>query len=156
MLYDKILQGWLSIGIVGLLVGGTFAAKSVFLVDNDLEAKTEFNIKDWRIDNKSLHKYAYEVEKLAYNYVERLSKLPEQKAWCSSAQEISLVLAKAKNLQLIEVNNFTKGKADILVKLPNQNPPIKNLHLYIAPQSRENNPKQQNETWCIASGLSKQ
>jgi hypothetical protein len=155
MLHDKILQGWLSIGIVGLLVGGTFAAKSVFLVDNDLEAKTEFNIKDWRIDDKSLHKYSYEVEKLAYNYVERLSKLPEQKAWCSSAREVSLVLAKAKSLQLIEVNNFTQGKADILVKLPNQIPPIKNLHLYIAPQHRGNSLPPQTETWCISSGLSK-
>jgi uncharacterized protein YaiL (DUF2058 family) len=155
MIQDKIVPGWLSIGIVGLLVGGTFAAKSVFLVDNDLETKTEFNIKDWRIDRQSLNRYAYEVEKLAYNYVERLSQLPEQQAWCSSAQEISLVLAKAKNLQLIEVNNFTKGKADILVKLPDRIPPIKNLHLYVAPQSRDSTRQQGQETWCIASALSK-
>jgi hypothetical protein len=155
MIYSKIIQGWLSISIVGLLVGGTLAAKSVFLVDNELEAQTEFSGKDWRVDAKAWHQYSNEVEKLVYKYVDRLGKLPEQKAWCSSAQEVSLVLAKAKSLQLIEVNNFDRGKADILVKLPNRTPPIKNLHLYVDPQNRSNSANNQSQTWCIASGTSK-
>jgi hypothetical protein len=117
MLQDKSFQFCLSAGIVSLLVGGTFAAKSVFLVDNDVEATTEFATKNWYLDAESIQKYPQNIEKLAFNYIDRISKLPENKAWCGIDREISLVLAKAKSLNLLEVNNFDRGKADIVIKL---------------------------------------
>ncbi len=145
----------LSAGIICLLVGGTLAAKAVFLVDNDLERKTELNSENWYLDASSARAATGGIEKLAYNYIHRLTQLPDRKAWCGSAQEISLVLAKAKSLRSIEVNNLTQGKADIIVKLPqlpSDQPapkPSKNLHLYVNPAAESNNSP---ENWCISAG----
>jgi hypothetical protein len=144
----------LSAGIICLLVGGTLAAKVVFLVDNDLEQKTELN-SDWYLNASNVQTATGGIEQLAYNYIHRLTQLPDSKAWCGSAQEISLVLAKAKSLHSIEVNNLTQGKADIIVKLPNlpsvqtATQPAKNLRLYVNPADRSNNTQ---ENWCISAG----
>jgi hypothetical protein len=155
MIHTHGFSQWLSAGIVCLLVGGTLAAKAVFLVDNELEHKSELIGENWHLDPHSAQAAAEGIEKLAYNYIDRLTQLPDRKAWCGSAQEISLVLAKAKNLHLIELNNLDRGKADIVVKLPNnkviqtaQYQP-KNLHLYINPTAQGNNSP---ENWCISAG----
>jgi hypothetical protein len=145
----------LSAGIICLLVGGTLAAKAVFLVDNDLEHKTELNSENWYLDASTAQTATGGIEQLAYNYIHRLTQLPDRKAWCGSAQEISLVLAKAKSLRSIEVNNLSQGKADIIVKLPNlpgvetATQPSKNLHLYVNPAAQSNNAA---ENWCISAG----
>jgi hypothetical protein len=154
MLQNKSIQFCLSAGIVSLLVGGTLAAKSVFLVENDLEAKTEFAGKNWYVDTAALQKYPQDIEKLAFNYVDRLSKLPENKAWCGSNREISLVLAKAKSLNLLQVNNFDKGTADIVIELPHSQPAIKNMRLYVDKQATSQ-PGAGGDIWCIATGTSK-
>lgn len=155
MIHTHGFSQWLSAGIICLLVGGTLAAKAVFLVDNELEHKAELNSENWHLDPHSAQAAAGGIEKLAYNYIDRLTQLPERKAWCGSASEMSLVLAKAKNLHLIELNNLDRGKADIVVKLPNnkviqtaQYQP-KNLHLYINPAAQGNNSP---ENWCISAG----
>ena len=135
---------WLSAGIIFLLVGGTFAAKAVFLVDNDDKHQAELNPENWRIDSQSALTAADGVEKLAYKYIDKLTQLPEHQAWCGSSQEISLVLAKAKSLHSIELNNLTQGKADIIVKLPNSQSkqPHRNLRLYVNPaDSGRNSPE---------------
>ena len=152
MIYTNGFSQWLSAGIICLLVGGTLAAKTVFLVDNELEQQAELNSQNWHFAADSVQSNAGRIEKLAYKYIDRLTQLPEQKAWCGSAQEISLVLAKAKSLHLIEVNNLTQGKADLIVKLPNsaiqtasQQP--KNLRLYLNPAAQGNGA---GESWCIS------
>jgi hypothetical protein len=153
MLYHNGFSHWLSAGIICLLVGGTLAAKAVFLVDNELESQTEFSGEQWQLDSHQ------DLEKLTYKYIDRLTKLPDRKAWCGSAQEISMVLAKAKNLHSIELNNLTAGKADIIVKLPadrsmpipSSQSPVKNLHLYVNPDSQ---PAPAEQSWCIAAGAS--
>ena len=43
MIHTHGFSQWLSAGIICLLVGGTLAAKAVFLVDNELEHKAELN-----------------------------------------------------------------------------------------------------------------
>jgi hypothetical protein len=158
MLQDKSVQFCLSAGIVSLLVGGTFAAKSVFLVDNEMEAKTEFASKNWYLDGNSIQKYPNDIEKLAFNYIDRIAKLPENKAWCGIDREISLVLAKAQSLNLLKVNNFDRGSADIVISLPESKPAIVNMRLYVD-RTKSPAPKQANangaETWCIANGMSK-
>jgi hypothetical protein len=150
----------LSIGTICLLVGGTLAAKNVFLVDNDLETQAKLNAANWQFDAPAARKYTGDMEKLAYNYVDRLSKLPDRQSWCGSSREISVVLAKANSLKLIELKNLSPGKADIAVKLPQVLSPnkskagedIKQLHLYV-------NPAQQSagdvESWCIATKVPK-
>ncbi len=155
MIYPNGFSQWLSAGIICLLVGGTLAAKTVFLVDNELEHQAELNSANWLLDPSSATSAAAGIEKLAYKYIDRLTQLPEQKAWCGSAQEISLVLAKAKSLRLIEVNNLAQGKADLIVKLPTpqaiqtaaQQP--KNLRLYVNPAVHGSG---SGESWCISGG----
>jgi hypothetical protein len=162
MIYRNSFSHCLSAGIICLLVGGTLAAKTVFLVDNDLESQTELkSTQQWPAAARSLthssQKYTGDVEKLAYSYIDRLTQLPDQKAWCGSSQEISLVLAKAKSLHLIELNNLTQGKADIIVKLPRidgkhaiqtqASAPLGNLRLYV----NQANQGSTGESWCIAA-----
>ncbi len=153
MIHTQGFSQCLSAGIICLLVGGTFAAKSVFLVDNELEHRAEFSARSWHLDAASIQAEVGGVEKLAYNYIDRLTQLPDRKAWCGSSQEISLVLAKAKSLQLIEVTNLTPGKADIVVKLPHSQSiqpkklQPKNLRLYINPVNPATNAAQ---SWCIS------
>lgn len=158
MIHPNIFPQWLSAGIICLLVGGTLAAKTVFLVDNELEQQSELNGENWLQDFSGTQTDAQGIRKLAYKYIDRLTQLPAQKAWCGSAQEISLVLAKAKSLHLIEVNNLTRGNADIIVKLPknqmiqsSQQQP-KNLYLYVNPEPVSNSSQ---ESWCIAAGSKK-
>lgn len=150
MIHTQGFSQCLSAGIICLLVGGTFAAKSVFLVDNESEHQAELNSQNWHLDAASIQADVGGVEKLAYNYIDRLTQLPDRKAWCGSSAEISLVLAKAKGLNLIEVNNLARGKADIIVKLPvaQSIQPKKlqprNLRLYINPATSSP------ESWCIS------
>ncbi len=155
MIYHNGFSHWLSAGVICLLVGGTLAAKMVFLVDNDLESKTEFSGKNWQLNSESVQKYTSDIERLAYQYIDRLTQLPDRKAWCGSAAEISMVLAKAKSLNLIELNHLTAGKADIIVKIPTNKLlptsssaiPLKNLHLYLNPAVQTDKSV---ESWCIA------
>jgi hypothetical protein len=158
MIYHNGFSHWLSAGIICLLVGGTLAAKTVFLVDNELESKTEFSGENWQLNPESVQKYTNNIEKLAYQYIDRLTQLPDRQAWCGSASEISMVLAKAKSLNLIELNNLAAGKADIIVKIPTNKViqtdrrliPNKNLHLYINPTLQSDRSV---ESWCIAAGI---
>jgi hypothetical protein len=150
----------LSVGTICLLVGGTLAAKAVFLVDNDLETQAKLNAANWQLDAPSVRKYTGDIENLSRTYIDRLSKLPDSQSWCGSAREISLVLAKANSLKLIELNLVSQGKADIAIKpqldkLSKQSIPVgrmKNLHLYVnpAPQSKD-----AAESWCIGTKVKK-
>jgi hypothetical protein len=65
MIYNNGVAWWLSTGIICLLVGGTLAAKTVFLVDNDLETQTEFSGENWQINPQSVQKYTNKIEKFA-------------------------------------------------------------------------------------------
>jgi hypothetical protein len=149
MIYRNGVSHWLSAGIICLLVGGTLAAKTVFLVDNELENQTEFSSKNWQLSPESAQKYTSNIEHLAYQYIDRLTHLPTRKAWCGSASEIAIVLAKAKSLNLIEVDRLTAGKADITVKLPTSQL-NRQLHLYINPAVSADRSV---ESWCIAGGI---
>jgi hypothetical protein len=149
----------LSFGTICLLVGGTIAAKAVFLVDNELETQAKLNAANWQLDAPSVRKYTGDIEQLSRTYIDRLSKLPDSQSWCGSAREISLVLAKANSLKLIELNHLSQGKADIAVKPPldklsKKSIPVrmKNLHLYInpAPQGADSE-----ESWCIGAKVKK-
>lgn len=149
----------LSVGTICLLVGGTLAAKAVFLVDNELETQAKLNAANWQLDAPSVRKYTGDIEQLTRTYIDRLSKLADNQSWCGPAREISLVLAKANSLKSIELHDLSQGKANIVIKPPEhksskQSIPgrVKNLHLYVnpAPQSDETA-----ETWCIGAKVKK-
>jgi hypothetical protein len=96
----------LSIGTICLFIGGTIAAKTVFLVDNDLETKSKLNAANWRLDANSARKYTEDLQKFSRPYLDspgeklrqRFSQFSPQSSWCESAREISLVLAEANLL----------------------------------------------------------
>ncbi len=88
----------LSIGTICLLIGGTIAAKTVFLVDNDLETQAKSNAANWRLDADSAREYTGDLEKFSRPYLDRFSQFSQQSSWCESAREISLVLARANML----------------------------------------------------------
>ena len=74
MIHNNNFSHWLLTGIVCLLVGGTFAAKTVFLVDNDLENQTEFSGKNWQLDRKNARRYTDKIERFAVQYIDRLRR----------------------------------------------------------------------------------
>jgi hypothetical protein len=149
----------LSVGTICLLVGGTLAAKAVFLVDNDLETQAKLNAANWQLDAPSVRKYTGDIENLTRTYIDRLSKLADNQSWCGSAREISLVLAKANSLKSIELHHLSQGKANIVIKPPQhksskQSIPgrVKNLHLYVNPAPHDEDPV---ESWCIGAKVKK-
>ncbi len=54
---------WLAAAIIGLLASGTIAAKTVFLVDNELETQAESTIEYWQPDLKSARIYTDRLKK---------------------------------------------------------------------------------------------
>ena len=60
-------------------MGGTVAAKLIFIVDNDLESKTEFSGKNWHLNCQSIQKCTSEIEKLSDQYIDRLRKFGQSK-----------------------------------------------------------------------------
>jgi hypothetical protein len=65
---DKYARWYLG-GVICLFVSGTLAAKSVFLVDNELESKTESRLEHWQLDRQSLRKYADRFKKITTEYI---------------------------------------------------------------------------------------
>jgi hypothetical protein len=67
-MYKNSLSQCLSVSIFCLLVAGTLSAKTVFLVDNNLEKQTELSGKNWQVNPQSIRRYANDIEKLVYKY----------------------------------------------------------------------------------------
>jgi hypothetical protein len=65
---DKYYR-WCWVGIICLFATGTFAAKLVFLVDNDLETNAESSIEHWQPDRQLLHRYLDRLEKFTAKYL---------------------------------------------------------------------------------------
>ena len=80
---------WLSTGFICLLIGGTIAAKMVFLVDEDLEIKTKFAGKSWQLNSQSIKKYATDLEKSSRQYLQPL--------WATTQQQSNHLIQQAEN-----------------------------------------------------------
>ena len=63
---------WLSTGFICLLIGGTIAAKMVFLIDDDLEIKTKFAGKSWQLNSQSVKKEIANLEISTRQYLQPL------------------------------------------------------------------------------------
>jgi hypothetical protein len=66
----KSSTNWLATGFFCLLVGGTLAAKTVFLVDDNLEIKTKFAGQNWQLNSQSVKKYAADLEVSTRQYLQ--------------------------------------------------------------------------------------
>ena len=65
---DKYAR-WYLVGFICLLASGTLAAKSVFLVDNELESKIESRIEHWQLERQSLREYTDRLKKIITEYI---------------------------------------------------------------------------------------
>jgi hypothetical protein len=80
---------WLSWGFVCLLIGGTLAAKTVFLVDDNLEIKTKFAGQNWQLNSQSVKKYAADFGIASRQYLQPL--------WTNLAQQSTHLLSEAND-----------------------------------------------------------
>jgi hypothetical protein len=85
----KNSSDWLSWGFICLLIGGTLAAKNVFLVDNDLEIKTKFAGQSWQLNSQSVKKYATDFSIASRQYLQPL--------WTNVAQQSTHLLSEAND-----------------------------------------------------------
>lgn len=159
---------WLSLGFICLLVGGTIGAKTLLLIDNDLEIKTKFSGKTWQLNSQSIEQYVNLIEKFASQQLHPLGEevrqqssqiiartgdaLASQQDLCISTSQFSTVLAHAKSLNPVAVDHPTPTKADLPPAAPNRK---------VLPISRSiptKNPVQTNPVdrdWCITTGVKK-
>jgi hypothetical protein len=110
----KSSNGWLSVAVICLLASGTFGAKVLLLVDNDLELKTKFAGKSWQLDKQSLKKYADDFDRFitessiepigrslqqeSMQMVDRANAaLSEPKNWCIPTSEIAAMFKQTPN-----------------------------------------------------------
>jgi hypothetical protein len=63
----KSSNNWLWVAVIFLLASGTFGAKVLLLVDNDLELKTKFAGTSWQLDKQSLQKHADDFDRFISN-----------------------------------------------------------------------------------------
>lgn len=82
-------NGWLSWCFICLLIGGTIAAKNVFLVDNDLEIKTKFAGQSWQLNSQSVKKSATDFGIASRQYLQPL--------WTNVSQQSTHLLSEAQN-----------------------------------------------------------
>ena len=80
---------WLSWGFICLLIGGTIAARNVFLVDNDLEIKTKFAGQSWQLNSQSVKKSATDFSIASRQYLQPL--------WTNLAQKSTHLLSEAND-----------------------------------------------------------
>jgi hypothetical protein len=161
---------WLSLGFICLLVGGTVGAKTLLLVDNDLEIKTKFSGKTWQLDSQSIRQYVNSLEKFTYQKLNPLGAelqqqsthlfnragdaLSEGKDLCVSKSQVSTILTKAKILTPSdESSTIDKAKT-----------PVKPTTSKVSPSSpsstaTKNQPTPTADTidrdWCISIGNKK-
>jgi hypothetical protein len=123
----KSTSYWLSIGIICLLVGGTIAARQVFLVDEDIEITTKFSGKSWQISSQSLRKSVADLDRFTHQYLDPVGAqigqqaqqlitqagdaLAERKDWCIPRPQFSSTSAHPKELNSTESERPTTDKA---------------------------------------------
>ncbi len=140
---------WLSIGFFLLLVGGTFASRHLFLVDNDLEINTKFSGKSWQLSTRSIRQDLDTIERetakllvplgitLQHQSAQLLHSageaLSHPQNLCVSTADFSTVLEGAKSLNPLVVEDPSKPPTSA-AKTP----------------SVRTTPTSQN--WCITTG----
>ncbi|WP_310487123.1 hypothetical protein [Chamaesiphon sp. VAR_69_metabat_338] len=109
----KSSNAWLSVSVICLLASGTFGAKVLLLVDNDLELKTKFAGQSWQLDKNSLKKYADDFDR----FVTESSIEPIG----ASLQQESINIVNSTNAALSEPRTLCLPTSD-LAAMFNQSP----------------------------------
>ena len=103
---------WLSWGFICLLVGGTLAAKTVFLVDNDIEIKTKFAGQNWQLNSQSIKKYAADFEVSSRQYLQ---------PWLATLDRESTHLMKQASATLANHQNWCVSSPNFATNLAPDN-----------------------------------
>lgn len=111
---NKSSNAWLSAAVIFLLASGTFGAKVLLLVDNDLELKTKFAGQSWQLDKLALKKYADDfdrfitessIEPIGVSLQQESTKiidstnaaLSEPRTWCLPTSDLSSIFNQSHN-----------------------------------------------------------
>jgi hypothetical protein len=160
---------WLSLGFIGLLVGGTVGAKTLLLVDNDLEIKTKFSGKTWQLDSQSIRQYVSSLENFTYQKLKPLgAELQQQstqlfnragdalsagKDLCVAKSQVSTILTKAKILTPSEGSSpLDKAQTPIEPKTSTGSPSSRSLATKNQPATTTD---PVDRDWCISIGNKK-
>lgn len=160
----KSTSYWLSIGIIGLLVGGTIAAKHVFLVDEDIEITTKFSGKSWQISSQSLRKYAADIDRFTHDYLDPVGAqigqqsqqlidragdaLAERKDWCIPRPQFSNTSAHPQELNSTESERLNTDK-------PKTRSSKLSAQLKKDLAANQPNVDRSSQDWCITTGTKK-
>jgi hypothetical protein len=110
----KSSNGWLCVAVICLLASGTFGAKVLLLVDNDLELKTKFAGKSWQLDKQSLQKYADDFDRFISSDLikpigtsiqqestqllnQATAAMSEPQNWCIPTSDFSAIFNQSNN-----------------------------------------------------------
>jgi hypothetical protein len=151
---NKGYPHWLSIGFFLLLVGGTFASRHLFLVDNDLEINTKFSGKSWQLSTRSIRQDLDAIERQTSQLLAPLGTtiqtqsnqwlnsagkaLSQPQNLCISNANLSTVLDGAKSLNALVIEDASHPKTST--------PPTKAPSIQQKPADRD---------WCITTGVKK-
>jgi hypothetical protein len=110
----KSSNTWLWVAVICLLASGTFGAKVLLLVDNDIELRTKFAGKSWQLDKQSLQKYADDFDRfIADDLIKPIgasiqqestqllnqatTALSEPQNWCIPTSDLGAIFNQSNN-----------------------------------------------------------
>jgi hypothetical protein len=123
----KSSNTWLWIAVICLLASGTFGAKVLLLVDNDLELKTKFAGTSWQLDKQSLQKYADDFDRfisddlvkpigvsLQQESTQLLDRantaLSEPQSWCIPTSDLTTMFNQPNNTTATKIPKTAANK----------------------------------------------
>ncbi|WP_373544214.1 hypothetical protein [Chamaesiphon sp.] len=158
---------WIAAGFICLLIGGTIAAKTLLLIDTDLEIKTKFRGQSWQVNLQSSRKYMTEIDKVIEREFSPIGVLLRKQStqllaqtndllavrrdWCLPTPEISTILAQAKQLNPLESDRYTPSKTDRLKQPAHRHSPNQTT---LTPHPLVNSDRAVSD-WCFATGTKK-
>jgi hypothetical protein len=130
ILPKKSSNFWLSVAVICLLGSGTFGAKVLLLVDNDLELKTKFAGQSWQLDKQSLKKYADDFDRfITESSIEPIgaslqhestqiinntnAALSEPKTWCLPTSDFAAMFGQSNNSTTTKATTSNDRKNDL-------------------------------------------
>jgi hypothetical protein len=127
ILPKKSSNAWLSVAVICLLASGTFGAKILLLVDNDLELKTKFAGQSWQLDKQSLKKYADDFDRfITESSIEPIgaslqqesiqiinntnAALSEPRTWCLPTSDFAAMFKQSPDSTATKTNTSATNK----------------------------------------------
>jgi len=157
----KSSDKWLVSISICLLVGG-MAAINLFVVDDDLDVRTNFSSKDWQANLQSIERSTNDINKFAHQQFVPMGKVLQQQSiqliartnntlaihrnWCIPTAELSSILSQLEQFNPIESTNSTSSQSARPLDLQ-----INQVKQTSAPDAKT----QAVKDWCFSTGTKK-